>query len=598
MKKIKMNFSKLIWSQCLISLVVGGAFVLWLLWGINHQLQQKSINQLKYISQLAYSIAEHFHNEELNGRLTRAEAQKDTIEAIRHLRYGKDSANYFWINTDKPDSVRMVMHPYKPQLEGKDLTKITDKKGKHLFVAFCKACKESSDGSAFVEYYWQYKNDPNHIEDKISYVRHFAPWGWIIGTGKYKVDLNKDSWNVIKDFIIKAIIIGTIIGISILLSAIFTTGKLSNGLKSLSVRMKGLAAGNADLTKMLDVPIVNCSEIMRCNNSNCICYNRESHCWYEVGSYAPVVQCPKIIQGEYSTCEDCNVYKNTITTELDEITTFFNTFILRIQALVNNLKAQSKNLTKEVDNMITVSKNMEAIGETVKSDIGKILETSQESKEHMESVACSMEEMTASVSEVAQHTAHESSVAQEAGAKTVQARVVIDNLVSEAEKIGAISKLIGSIAEQTNLLALNATIEAARAGEAGKGFAVVAHEVKELAKQTSNSVGEIDDMVKNLQTGAKETMTAITKIGKIIEDISDLSGSIAAAVEEQTATSSDISENAQRVSQEISEITLLSERTSQVGDTSFENARKVSDTADKLKAMSDELAKLLNEFRS
>ena len=96
-----------------------------------------------------------------------------------------------------------------------------------------------------------------------------------------------------------------------------------------------------------------------------------------------------------------------------------------------------------------------------------------------------MEEMAASIREIARSSSEAASMANSSLQRAAEANAKINQLGASSQEIGNIIKVISSIAQQTNLLALNATIEAARAGEAGRGFAVVANEVKELARQTA-----------------------------------------------------------------------------------------------------------------
>ena len=77
--------------------------------------------------------------------------------------------------------------PYRPDLEGLDTSDLTDPSGKHLFVAF--ADKVRSEGAGYVDYQWQWQDDPNRVVEKISYVKGFSPWGWVIGSGVYVEDV-------------------------------------------------------------------------------------------------------------------------------------------------------------------------------------------------------------------------------------------------------------------------------------------------------------------------------------------------------------------------------------------------------------------------
>jgi methyl-accepting chemotaxis protein len=102
---------------------------------------------------------------------------------VSALRYGPENKDYFWINDLHP---RMIMHPYKPELNGQNLTGYTDPNGKHLFVEFVKVCRESGEG--FVEYDWP-KYGADEPQPKLSFVKRFEPWNWIIGTGLYIDDI-------------------------------------------------------------------------------------------------------------------------------------------------------------------------------------------------------------------------------------------------------------------------------------------------------------------------------------------------------------------------------------------------------------------------
>ncbi len=142
---------------------------------------------LRELTATAGNILAQSEAEERAGRLTRAAAQAQAIAQIRTLQYGQEGKDYFWINDTHP---RMVVHPYRADLEGQDLTAFRDAAGKYLFVAFVRTALR--DGAGFVAYRWQWKDDPARIEPKLSYVKLFAPWGWIIGTGVYTNDVQDE----------------------------------------------------------------------------------------------------------------------------------------------------------------------------------------------------------------------------------------------------------------------------------------------------------------------------------------------------------------------------------------------------------------------
>lgn len=113
-----------------------------------------------------------------------AKLKTDYADIIKALRYGSDGKDYFWINDLQP---RMVMHPYKPELDGKDVSGIRDPNGKQLFVEAVKVAKEKGQG--YMDYFWP-KYGADKPQPKLSYVKLFKQWGWVLGTGIYIDDID------------------------------------------------------------------------------------------------------------------------------------------------------------------------------------------------------------------------------------------------------------------------------------------------------------------------------------------------------------------------------------------------------------------------
>ncbi|MBF0459850.1 MAG: cache domain-containing protein [Magnetococcales bacterium] len=136
----------------------------------------------KNVVDSVYGTLSHFESLEKTGKLTHEQAQASAIDVIKTLRYEGD--NYFWINDMSP---AMVMHPIKPEQDGKDMAKVTDPAGKLLFIAFVEEVKKNKEG--FVSYLWPKPNFAKPVP-KVSFVKGFAPWGWVIGSGIYLDDVD------------------------------------------------------------------------------------------------------------------------------------------------------------------------------------------------------------------------------------------------------------------------------------------------------------------------------------------------------------------------------------------------------------------------
>jgi PAS domain S-box-containing protein len=145
---------------------------------------ERKREMIRELTTSAWNILANFEAQEKGGRLSRSKAQARAVAQIRNLHYGTQMKDYFWINDMHP---RMVAHPYRHDLEGQDLTGFADPDGKRLFVEFVDIVRR--EGAGYVTYRWQWRDDPTHIVPKLSYVKGFKPWGWIIGTGVYLDDV-------------------------------------------------------------------------------------------------------------------------------------------------------------------------------------------------------------------------------------------------------------------------------------------------------------------------------------------------------------------------------------------------------------------------
>ncbi len=368
-------------------------------------------------------------------------------------------------------------------------------------------------------------------------------------------------------------------------------------LRLLISELKEMAQGETDLRRQLSLRNINCSKITNCNQRDCPAYGKETHCWYEAGSYAAEVRCPKILNGELERCDQCLVYKLANRTEVEEVATFINAFVKRMRHLIARLRSQGDTVAQESEHIGVESEKMLQVTHTAKDQAEEVKDLAKLADDEVSVIAGSIEQIDQAVVEISKSTQQAREVAIEAQEEVARAQGVVQNLANASEKIGEISKLIAKIAEQTNLLALNATIEAARAGEAGKGFAVVANEVKELAQQTANSIGEIEEIVGTIKNGAKEATESISQIVEVINKVTELTDNIAAAIEEQTSTINEVSANAGHAAEKVNAVVQKGEMIAEASNEASQAAAEMQKVAENLRKVSEELQALLGHFK-
>jgi PAS domain S-box-containing protein/putative nucleotidyltransferase with HDIG domain len=188
LKKLAYTISRRIALPALLTILL---FVTVIFWVILPQLEQSLLNRkqemIKELTETVWSLIEDYHDRELSGELSKEEAQLRATLRIGKLRYGPEKKDYFWINDMTP---RMIMHPYRSDLNGKDISDFKDPKGKYLFVEFVRMVQKQ--GAGYVDYMWQWKDNSEKVVPKISYVKGYKTWGWIVGTGMYLDDVHAE----------------------------------------------------------------------------------------------------------------------------------------------------------------------------------------------------------------------------------------------------------------------------------------------------------------------------------------------------------------------------------------------------------------------
>ena len=190
LKKFKLSTRILLLG--IIIIVCFALVFAWLVPKVQKSMYEAKLTKTKHVVETAWGVLDYYAKFAKTKGIAIEEVKRQAKEAIKNLRYDVDE--YFWINDLEP---RMVMHPFTPELDGKNLSDNKDPNGKRLFVAFVEVCKK--DGAGYVDYFWPKPGTPKPVP-KLSYVKLHQEWGWIIGSGIYMDDMEKEIAQILYIF--------------------------------------------------------------------------------------------------------------------------------------------------------------------------------------------------------------------------------------------------------------------------------------------------------------------------------------------------------------------------------------------------------------
>jgi methyl-accepting chemotaxis protein len=541
--------TKLLLVLLLTSLSLAAA--IWASTSILHQrMLDDRIAKLKAVVELAQEQAQAFEAQVKAGKLTRDQAMAQFKEVGRAMWFDNHSS---YVGIVDMDGI-WFMNAGVPKIEGTRGNKLPD--GRYMAENLKASLGPNGEGMA--TYGYPKVAGATELTPKMTFVKKFEPWNFIIFTGVWIDDLESDFYAVVYRLAGYGLVLVLISGGLILM----LSRNISRSLTGLKDKMERLVAGD------LSVEIAEASR-------------RD-----EVGEMAKAVQ---VFKSNAVAMQAMQAEQQVLGAKAEQqkrqaMREMADGFEARIGGIVGAVSGAASA-------MQTTARSMSANAESTQQRTSAVAAGAEESTVNVQTVAAASEELAASIAEIGRQVTQASVVARKANEESEKTNTSITGLADAAQKIGEVVAFITQIASQTNLLALNATIEAARAGEAGRGFAVVASEVKSLATQTSQATDDIRAQIETIQAETADAVAAIKRISLTIVEVNEISTTIASAMEEQGAATQEITRNVQQaadsakhVSHNINGVSEAVEATGQAASGLLGEADKLAQQASTLQA--------------
>ena len=528
--------------QALVALTLLGLFILCItaLLQLRDSMLDDRKDKLRNLVEVAVGIVNQQQKLVAAGKIDEATAKLAARDALRQLRFDKEDY-FFGFDT----SGMYVVHGTKAEWEGSNKIDLKDSRGTLLIRDLIAAAQK---GGGFVEY-WFPKPGQQKDEPKLSYASLFAPWGWVLGTGIYIDDIDREFQAVAYKLgavslalLVVLVLVSYRIGHSIL-------QQLGGEPAEANLIMQQIA--NGDLTT-------------------------------NVG-HAPAGSLLHTLGG---TAETLRRMMQEINDDANRLVENARCIALAADEVARSAEEQSdatSAMAAAIEELTVSSNHISDSARETSANSTEALSLSAQGSERVDLASRAIGKIASTVSD---------------------ASTRIRALEERAGQISSIANVIKDIAGQTNLLALNAAIEAARAGEQGRGFAVVADEVRKLAERTSAATTEIDQMITGIQSetgGAVAAMdAALPEVQHGVELAGSASASLNAIESGARRTLERVGEVADATQEQSAASTSIAQRVEQVANMVEETTNTIRGTASsahELEVIAGNLKALIGRFR-